>query len=76
MNTPFQPLAARLRPNTIDEYIGQAHLVSAGKPLRQVLESGMLHSMILWGPPGKEFLVVRIRSCARSKQCLAFPCYH
>ena len=52
MNTPFQPLAARLRPKSIDEYIGQAHLVSAGKPLRQVLESGMLHSMILWGPPG------------------------
>lgn len=52
MNTSFQPLAARLRPKSIDEYIGQAHLVGTGKPLRQVLETGLLHSMILWGPPG------------------------
>lgn len=47
-----QPLAARLRPATLDDYVGQQHLVGTGKPLRQALERGQLHSMILWGPPG------------------------
>ena len=46
------PLAERLRPKTLDEVIGQAHLLGAGKPLRVAFESGKLHSMILWGPPG------------------------
>ena len=46
------PLAERLRPKTIDEYIGQKHLVGKGKPLRSMIESGKLSSMILWGPPG------------------------
>ncbi|MBE02192.1 MAG: recombination factor protein RarA, partial [Euryarchaeota archaeon] len=48
----FQPLAARMRPTSLDEYVGQAHLVGPGKPLRRALEQGQLHSMILWGPPG------------------------
>ncbi len=48
----FVPLASRLRPEHIDEYIGQAHLLAPGKPLRMALEKGLLHSMILWGPPG------------------------
>lgn len=48
----FQPLAARMRPKSLDEYVGQAHLVGPGKPLRRALEQGQLHSMILWGPPG------------------------
>ncbi|MBX9705541.1 MAG: replication-associated recombination protein A, partial [Gammaproteobacteria bacterium] len=48
----FQPLAARMRPRTLDEYIGQQHLVGSGKPLRRAIEQGKLHSMILWGPPG------------------------
>jgi len=47
-----QPLAARLRPATLDDYVGQRHLVGPGKPLRQAAERGQLHSMILWGPPG------------------------
>ena len=47
-----QPLAARLRPATLNDYVGQQHLVGPGKPLRQALERGQLHSMILWGPPG------------------------
>ena len=47
-----QPLAARLRPTSLDEYVGQQHLVGDGKPFRQALERGQLHSMILWGPPG------------------------
>src|SRR3954469_5181297 len=46
------PLAERLRPKTIDEVIGQQHLLGPGKPLRAAFESGRLHSMILWGPPG------------------------
>jgi len=46
------PLAERLRPRTIDEVIGQRHLLAQGKPLRVAFESGEPHSMILWGPPG------------------------
>lgn len=48
----FAPLAARMRPRGLDEYVGQAHLVGPGKPLRRAVEQGQLHSMILWGPPG------------------------
>lgn len=48
----FSPLAARMRPRHLNEYIGQQHLLAEGKPLRQALERGQLHSMILWGPPG------------------------
>jgi putative ATPase len=48
----FQPLAARMRPNSLDEYVGQSHLVGPGKPLRRAVEQRQLHSMILWGPPG------------------------
>ena len=49
---PAQPLAARLRATTLDEYVGQEHLLARGKPLREALEQGALHSMIFWGPPG------------------------
>ncbi|MDB6000285.1 MAG: ycaJ [Rhizobacter sp.] len=49
---PEAPLAERLRPRTLDEVIGQQHLLGPGKPLRTAFESGRLHSMILWGPPG------------------------
>lgn len=48
----FQPLAARMRPGTLQQYIGQQHLLAAGKPLPRAIEAGHLHSMILWGPPG------------------------
>lgn len=47
-----QPLADRMRPRTLVKFVGQAHLLSAGKPLRQAVDSGRIHSMILWGPPG------------------------
>lgn len=50
--TRLQPLAARMRPRNLDEYVGQPHLLGPGKPLRQAVESGNLHSMVLWGPPG------------------------
>ncbi|HSN20409.1 MAG TPA: replication-associated recombination protein A [Usitatibacter sp.] len=46
------PLAERLRPKTIDEMVGQQHLLGEGKPIRVALRSGKPHSMILWGPPG------------------------
>lgn len=48
----FQPLATRMRPRDLDEFVGQSHLLAAGKPLRRAIEQGILHSMILWGPPG------------------------
>lgn len=48
----MQPLAERLRPKTIDEYIGQEHLVGKGSVLRQHITNGRIPSMILWGPPG------------------------
>ena len=51
-SAPHAPLAERLRPRTLDQVIGQQHLLGAGKPLRNAFESGRLHSMILWGPPG------------------------
>ncbi|MPZ42333.1 MAG: AAA family ATPase, partial [Betaproteobacteria bacterium] len=49
---PVAPLAEALRPASIDEVIGQAHLLGPGKPLRVAFEAGKPHSMILWGPPG------------------------
>lgn len=48
----FRPLAARMRPTTLDNYFGQTHLLGKGKPLRKAIEAGHAHSMILWGPPG------------------------
>lgn len=48
----MQPLAARMRPKTLDEYVGQEHLVGEGKPLRKMVERRQGHSFILWGPPG------------------------
>lgn len=46
------PLAERLRPHSLDEIVGQSHLLGTNRPLRLAFESGRLHSMILWGPPG------------------------
>ena len=48
----MQPLAERLRPTTLDNYIGQSHLVGPGAVLRQMIDSGHISSFILWGPPG------------------------
>lgn len=48
----MKPLAERLRPTTLDEYIGQQHLVGQGSVLRQMIDSGHIASFILWGPPG------------------------
>jgi hypothetical protein len=49
---PQVPLAARMRPGTLDEMVGQAHLIGPGAPLRALIETDRLSSMILWGPPG------------------------
>ena len=48
----LRPLADRMRPRSLDEVVGQAHLLAPGKPLRQAIDSGRPHSLILWGPPG------------------------
>lgn len=48
----YQPLADRMRPQSLDQVVGQAHLLAEGKPLRQAIESGRLHSLLFWGPPG------------------------
>ncbi len=52
LSTIMQPLAERLRPTSLDNYIGQKHLVGSGAVIRKMIESGSVHSFILWGPPG------------------------
>jgi putative ATPase len=49
---PDRPLADRMRPSSLSEFFGQQHLLADGKPLRQAIEQGRVHSMIFWGPPG------------------------
>jgi putative ATPase len=49
---PLRPLADRMRPRSLDEFVGQPQILGPGKPLRQAIEGGQLHSLILWGPPG------------------------
>lgn len=48
----WQPLAAKMRPTNLEQYVGQRHLFGEGMPLRKSIEAGHIHSMILWGPPG------------------------
>lgn len=48
----FQPLAARVRPRQLSDYVGQTHLLGEGRPLSTAVAKGVLHSMVLWGPPG------------------------
>jgi putative ATPase len=48
----FRPLADRMRPARLEEFVGQSHLLGAGKPLHRLLTDGIPHSMVLWGPPG------------------------
>jgi putative ATPase len=47
-----QPLAARMRPRSLEEFAGQAHLIGEGRSLREAIQCGQLHSMVFWGPPG------------------------
>lgn len=48
----YQPLASQQRPSSLENFVGQSHLLTQGKPLKEAISSGMPHSMILWGPPG------------------------
>jgi putative ATPase len=52
VNAAYTPLAARMRPRRVGDFFGQEHLLAPGKPLRNAIDSGAVHSMILWGPPG------------------------
>ena len=52
MKDPLRPLADRIRPRNLAEFVGQSHLLGPGKPLAASIEAGQLHSLILWGPPG------------------------
>lgn len=49
---PYQPLADRMRPQTLDEYIGQEHIIGEGRTLSHAIENQTIHSMVFWGPPG------------------------
>jgi putative ATPase len=52
VSKPLRPLADRMRPRHVDEFVGQRHLLAPGRALRAALDRGQMHSMILWGPPG------------------------
>ena len=52
LDQQYRPLADRMRPRTLDEFVGQAHLLKENSPLRVAIDSGRPHSMVLWGPPG------------------------
>ena len=52
ISEPYRPLSDRMRPRTLDEFVGQQHLLGPGRPLRRLVEAGTPHSMVLWGPPG------------------------
>jgi putative ATPase len=68
----WEPLANRLRPRRLEDFIGQEHLLGAGKPLRGAIESGALHSMIFWGPPGTgKTTLARIVAAAGSAHFIA-----
>ena len=74
----FLPLAARLRPKTLNEYVGQQHILSSGMPLQKAIAQGKCHSVIFWGPPGtgKTTLAEIIASHANAEieRVSAVPC--
>ena len=65
---PHEPLATRMRPHSLDEFVGQDHIVGEGKMLRRMIESGVIGSLIFYGPPssGKTTLAhVVLKTCVR-----------
>ncbi len=70
---PGAPLADRMRPTTLDEFVGQPHLVAPGRLLREMIEGRRLHSLILWGPPGSgKTSLARLIARASDAHCLSF----
>ena len=68
-----QPLAARMRPRTLDEIVGQRHLLASGKPLRESIEKGSVGSMIFWGPPGTgKTTIARVIAHYTDREFVAF----
>src|SRR5688500_1168276 len=67
------PLAERMRPRTIDEFVGQEHLLGPGRPLRQAMEHGAWHSLIVWGPPGTgKTTLARLLAAVAGAEFVAF----
>ena len=71
-----RPLAERMRPQTLDEFVGQEHLLGPGKPLRTQIEHDELSSMIFWGPPGcgKTTLARIMRASPNPNSFPSAPC--